>query len=659
MGKYLIRILKQPQKRWGMIVTAAVLVLAFVGSYQYYGDVRYAEEVNPERLWSAVFYSAVKLYAFSATVSPGRATPLCYEIAKWTAPLCTAYWIFQLAESMFRHQIGVLKRFLRRKKEIIVFGYNDKSDVFLKNLVKEKGRERRIILVTERLLEKEQKLAVERSGVLIYQLDSLTEQGTGVLRAYERLHLERAGELALFDENPAWNFTVFTRLLELTSREKKGGAWRRLAGKIICAVWCEDKVMKKVITDAYDEFEGAKPFNLRVFSMAEMAADDLMERLPLFENCLKQAADKTKKREPEAIFEEIPLPHILIAGFGVYGQAVFERAVLTGNLSDRSKVSGYERLRITVMDRDIGRCREFVRERYPGLNKLCRVEYIEGDIRSEYCVKRLLELPKVTYLAVCTSDQLVGISALECLGRRIAAMETERADWDSIPVKAALAVRMKKDNAVVDFCLGERKGVFGKAVSFGTESMLLTYANVMRSVQEEQAREFNYLYVKAGAGVWGETVSETKEELWGRLSFEKKESCRAQVRSLPYFKALLAWLPELPGQKEFLKPEEDADSFLKKLEGYSWLDALAAQEHRRWNGFCYSYGYAGYTADSRKKGKECWIEGGEGLIFGKVHPCLIEDWEEMKRDAYARERIIYDVCSLYVYSQAEFAISRD
>lgn len=655
MGKYLIRILKQPQKRWGMIVTAAVLVLAFVGSYQYYGDVRYAEEVNPERLWSAVFYSAVKLYAFSATVSPGRATPLCYEIAKWTAPLCTAYWIFQLAESMFRHQIGVLKRFLRRKKEIIVFGYNDKSDVFLKNLVKEKGRERRIILVTERLLEKEQKLAVERSGVLIYQLDSLTEQG--MLRTYERLHLERAEELALFDENPAWNFTVFTKLLELASREKKSGVWGRLAGKIICAVWCEDKVMKKVITDAYDEFEGPKPFNLRVFSMAEMAADDLMERLPLFENCLMWADDKAEQKGTEAIFEEIPLPHVLIAGFGVYGQAVFERALLTGNLSDRSKVPGYEKLRITVIDRDISRCREFVRERYPGLSNLCRVEYIEGDIRSEQCVKRLLELPKVTYLAVCTSDQLVGISALERLGRRIAAMETERSDGNYIPVKTALAVRMKKDSAVVDFCLGERKGIFGGAVSFGTEEALLTYANVMRSVQEEQARKFNFLYEKTRAGIWGETVSETKEELWGKLGFEKKESCRAQVRSLPYFKALLARFPELPGQKEFLKPEEDAAGFLKKLEEYSWVAALAAQEHRRWNGFCYSYGYAGYASDSRKKGKECWIEGKDGLIFGKVHPCLIEDWNEMKQDVYARERIIYDVCSLYVYSQAEFAIS--
>lgn len=658
MGKYVIRNLKQPQKRWGMIVTAAVLVLAFVGSYQYYGNACYAGAAVPERLWSAVLYSTLKLYAFSATVDPGVATPICYEIAKWIAPLCTAYWIFQLAESIFRHQAGILKRFLRRKKEIFVFGYNEKSELFMQNLVREKGRERRIILVTDQPLKKEQRLAAERRGILIYQVDSFAGREPGDLRMLERLHPERAEELALLGQDAAWNFTVFTRLLELASQEKKTGTWSRLAGKIVCAVWCEDKVMKRVITDVYDEFEGPKPFNLRVFGMAEMAADDLMERLPLFQNCLDWAEQNTRGKA-ETFFENIPLPHVLIAGFGKYGQAVFERAVLTGNLSDRSRVKGYEKLRITIMDRDIGRCKELVSERYPGLKHICQVEYIEGDMRSEQSLKELLELPRVTWLAVCTSDQLVGIGALERLGRRIAALETEDSGGALAGLKTALAVRMKKDSAVVEFCLGERKGIFSEAVSFGTEISLLTYDKVMRSGQEEQAREFNFLYQKVSAGIFGETVPETKEELWGRLNFEKKESCRAQVRNLPYFKALLANFPELPGRREFLEQEKDADLFLTKLEKYPCLEALAAQEHRRWSGFCYSYGYVGYTPEPSQKGKECWIKEGEDWIFGRVHTCLIEDWETMKTDSLARKTIIYDVCGLYTYAQAEFAISEE
>lgn len=645
MEKHLIHLLKQPQKRWAIIVTAAVLIPALIGSYQYYSDVRYTDTVIPERLWSAVFYSTVKLYAFSSTVEPGKATPLCYEIAKWMAPLCTGYWIFQLAESMFRHQLGVMKRFLKRKKEIIVFGYNGNSQIFLQNLVREKGRERRIILVAERPLEKEQRLTVERMGILIYQIEALAEQ-TPLIHTLKRLHTERAEELALFGEDAAWNFTVLTKLLEMTSQGKKADIWKKLAGKILCAVWCEDKVMKEVITDAYDEFKGPKPFNLRVFSMAEMAADDLMERLPLFENCLEWAAGNAEQTAAESFFEQIPLPHILIAGFGRYGQSVFERAVLTGNLSDRSKVTGHERLRITIMDKNISRCRELVREQYPGLANLCRVEYIEGDLRSELSAKKLLELPRITYLAICTSDQLVGISTLERLGRRIAAMDTGR----TIRMKASIAVRMKQDSSAVDFRLDEGKEIFRRVVSFGTEARLLTYGNVMKSRQEEQAREFNFLYQKVQADMLGQAVSETKEELWSCLSFEKKESCRAQVQNLPYFKALLAGFPSLPEQKKFLANGNETGHFLEKLAEYPWLEMLAAQEHRRWLGFCYSYGYAGYDPDSRKKGKECWIEGADGWIFGRVHPCLLEDWEDMKRDGLARGMIIYDVCSLYVYS---------
>ena len=69
--------------------TAVVTFLAISGSYQYY--TQYVEGVSSDRLWSAVLFSAAKLYAFSPTVNAGAATPVFYEIAKWTAPLCTAY----------------------------------------------------------------------------------------------------------------------------------------------------------------------------------------------------------------------------------------------------------------------------------------------------------------------------------------------------------------------------------------------------------------------------------------------------------------------------------------------------------------------------------------------------------------------------------------
>ena len=39
-------------------------------------------------------------------------------------------------------------------------------------------------------------------------------------------------------------------------------------------------------------------------------------------------------------------------------------------------------------------------------------------------------------------------------------------------------------------------------------------------------------------------------------------------------------------------------------------------------------------------------ETGEKL-YGRVHNCLIEDWEALKRDPYGASTIIYDVCAVY------------
>ena len=81
---------------WGFM--GVTLFMALIGSYQYYTD--YVPTVVQERLYSTVIYSTLQLYLFSPTVDTGEATPILYEAAKWTAPLCTAYWIFKLLECL-------------------------------------------------------------------------------------------------------------------------------------------------------------------------------------------------------------------------------------------------------------------------------------------------------------------------------------------------------------------------------------------------------------------------------------------------------------------------------------------------------------------------------------------------------------------------------
>ena len=83
-----------------MAFTAVTFGIALIGSVEYYTQARYAGEVVYERLPSTILFSVIKLYAFSPTVSTGVPTPLCYEAAKWLAPLCTAYWLLRALEQV-------------------------------------------------------------------------------------------------------------------------------------------------------------------------------------------------------------------------------------------------------------------------------------------------------------------------------------------------------------------------------------------------------------------------------------------------------------------------------------------------------------------------------------------------------------------------------
>lgn len=651
-----MRTFKNHNRKWSIIITVLVLLLAFIGSYQYYNDPLYVGTVVPDRLWSSVLYSAMKLYAFSSTVGPGKNTPLTYEIAMWLAPLCTAYWIFQILESLFRHQICIVHRVFSSKKQIIVFGYNEKSSIFLQNLITSQKKRRCITLISKNELARDTRLMLERNHVLIYQMDLLEDSDFLLKQDFDQLHLENAAEVVLFYEDATRNFALLNKLLALVEREGPSSTWRRLEGSIYCSVFCEDRIMRKIITDYYDGVQSPKPFDIHLFAMAEIAADALVQAHPFYENCLswsrQQAAANGK--DINELLEHTPQPHVLIVGFGSYGQAVFEKALLTGILSDRSKIPGYEQLRITILDENIQQCQNILETQYPGIHNICRVSCIEGDAGSIRVIRELAKLPSITYAVICLSGQTCGINILERLQSCLCAQESSARSL-SPRFDVPIAIRMKTDDAVIRCRYQSKSGAAPgiRITSFGTDRELLTYEHVVKSQLEESAKAFHALYQRISAQINGQAPdNSTVQEMWNRLSFEKKESCRAQVLNVPWFCELLSMLPPLPDKQKTLAGGERTEEFLRRLAAQPALKALSMLEHRRWCGFCYAYGYAGSTELPSEKGREHWITTEDLSLFGKVHPCLITDWDIFLRTEYNRKTVIYDVCSIYSYAEA-------
>lgn len=622
--------------------TAAVTFLAVAGSYQYY--TQYVEGISPDRLWSAVLFSAAKLYAFSPTVNAGAATPAFYEIAKWTAPLCTAYWLFRMLDALLRHRLEILSRFFRRQKQLVIFGYNRESEAFLHNLLQENSaNRRRLMLVTEDPLEQEQRLSLEKKHILVWHKGLAEDDHSPSEKKWMQRWLGKCSEIILFYEDATINFILLRRLMAMPFKNNTEEKIR------LCSLRCEDKSMKRIITNYYDEYTGSRLFDLNLFSMPEIAAADLFREEPLYRNCLARAADRIKAGTLQAdqVLEQIPNPHLLIAGFGRYGQAVLEEALLMGRISCRSKVENYETLRVTIIDSDPNLCRNIIEARYPRADRLCTIHYIACEIGNPTVEQELDRLPPVTYAAVCFSDQAVNIRALEKLCRYFRITRKLREEEYCFAGEVPVAVRMKINGSIIRYLtVQERNGGQPGYIlrDFGTEKRILTHRNVTRFHLEEEARRFNAAY----AALQREPVPGC-EELWNKLSFEKKESNRAQVRSLPYMSALLSLLPALPPEKKILSEGKDFHRLSELLRENPLLEALAAQEHCRWCGFCYTYGYVGRWPDRAEKGKEHRIFENGRQYYGMVHYCLIDDWEQMKADPDARETIIYDICAIYGY----------
>jgi len=681
-------------KKISIGITVVVIILAFIGSYQYYTG--YVEEVVYDRLWSSVVFSALQLYLFSPTVGPGSATPICYEIAKWTAPLCTAYWIFRAVESLFHHEAAVFRRMKSRRKQILVFGYNETSGIFLQNLEKDK-KDYFPVLIADQNLEKETRLSLERAGILVYQADLTGRELSKNEEKFRHFHVEEADEIILFYEDPTWNFTLLKQLTEWAQKAGRTGAKGR-PKEVSCAVWCEDPTMKKIITDYYDQLEGKRPWNLNIFGLPEMAAWELFEREPLYKNCLewaKKAAgepDARAEREPDSgktdagtFMEKIPQPHLLIIGFGRYGQAVFENALLTGVLSDRSKVPGFEKLRVTIIDKEAAWCRQLVESKYPRIDKICHMDYIDSDISCARMEKLLFRLPQVTYIAVCFSDQTACVNTMEKAQTYLSAAE-------ACQIEIPVAVRMKTDGDIIQYW-NPGQETHDKRFSFGNMKQILTREHVIRPHVEEAAKEYHveYQWLQEhifGAGTFGPQNSgqqnsgqqrsgpqrsgpqsldpqnsnsvleneasykrNKKDEFWNSLSYELKESCRAQVLNRRYFQELQKQLGELPKQEEALT--FDIRALFQTFSRYPALELLAALEHKRWCTFCYCRGYVGYHPDEKEKRRIHVLEQDGEVFCGKVHNCLIDDWEEMKADEKVNGTIIYDACSVYGYIKSK------
>ena len=680
-------LIRRNRKRLGTFLTAAAVLLAFVGSWQYYSDAAYAGNVVHDRLPSTVLYSVIKLFTFAPTVSVGAPTPICYEAAKWIAPLCTGYWIFSAAEAVLRNRFEKLYRRIGRKKQTAVIGFNEESITYIRNGKKD-GQD--FVLFTESPMEEEQRIRLEREHIPVEDMWELEDAGAADKKKLKRF-FSTFSEAVLFSEDSLYNFSVLKNLMDHIESCPEGhdSGTRGFP----CLLRCEDRLSEKLITEYCDSKKGRATIDVRLFDISGIAAGELFMREPLYKNCLEILKSDKKVSDPvntnaghddeTGMLRWIPDPHVLIAGFGSYGKAVLREVLLTGELSPFSAVKGYERLRITIIDRDARGAKEYIETSYPRMARIGDLEIIDADIGSMEVERRLERLPLPTYTVICFEDTGLSIAALKKLRSFFGLRRRElhgTTEYEACGITVTLAVRAEKGSRELMELLKMERELQDPCMitAFGDMSDILFRNNIADPELEKEAADFNYTYTRLERMMYGgsgkpkedrtefvcadntgenglnryEIDSETAEA-WEKLRYEKKESNRAQARNRPYIRALLKLLPPLPDKRELLCTDGGTERILRKLEEYPWLDMLTAWEHRRWCNFHYASGYVGFDPDPDKKGSFGKIVGEDGQVYyGKVHNCLIDDWAEMKKDTYAASTIIYDICAIYACENA-------
>ena len=631
-------------RRIEVFITFTVIIMAVIGSAEYYSA--YVTGVPADRFAFTVIFSVIGLFTIQPTVPVGIATPLIFELARLLAPVCTLYWLFSFIESMFHHAAGIFERRLYTGHQIAVIGYAEHSKIFLQNLIsenrlqKDKMQRRKITLITDYEFEMMEKRALEEEDVLIY--------AENADRPFGKFHPEEMEEIVLFQEDPGVNFTWLSRI----GQHIAGIPAERRRKVINCAVYCEDKDIRSIFADYHDSLK-VPELRLNIFGINDMITTDLLGKAPVYGNCLEVLQTKlaeAKRQGKELTAAErlsvIPQPHVVIAGFGRCGQELLEKVLISGSLTTHSAVTAHKRLRITIIDIRAGKARNIVETRYPAISRICDITYIDDDIRNISAFDKLAELPQPGFIAICIPD---GIQAVRTAKRFIDytdAPELMTMEKEEIYSYVTIAVRAETEDEMAGFLSLQYDPARARLTLFGNENRILTHDHLFRYGVEEDAEHFNDVYQHISAAL----DPDMNITGWDSLSYEKKESSRAQALNRPYFSKLISLLPELPAQEEIIHPWPVNDELMKKLTEYPVLDELAGLEHQRWDNFSYSQGYIGYTADRTQKGK-VHVTRDRDFRMGKVHPTLIDDWAEMKQNAYAAGTIIYDLCGIYGYSR--------
>jgi hypothetical protein len=330
-----------PGRRWvvlGAIVFVAAAGLGYLGFVQYY-----REAGQPISQWDLIYLT---LHLF------GIQSELVHEVVPWMlvagrmlAALFTMSALLLAFGSLCRDEIRVF-RLGHSKRHVVVCGVGDKASALIRDL---RAKRRRIVAIDLNTC-KHSMHSMDSANLFALEDDATQPE------CLEYARVRTAGEVFITTGNDSLNIEIASQVINLV---RNLGRARRF-GRLACHVHLVDRKTSELFHQHQVFREAAVQVDVRTFNVYENAARLLWRRYLLV-------------RGPLAVTDRRRM-HVVIGGLGQMGEAVLLRVVKSGHYANGCKPA------ITVVDRNVAAVQGRILYRYPRLETLCDLDFVEAEI---------------------------------------------------------------------------------------------------------------------------------------------------------------------------------------------------------------------------------------------------------------------------------------
>ena len=481
---------------------------------------------------------------------------LCYFLA----PLITAKYIAQFVGYIVKEKL-IDFNFSGKKKRILIIGYNDYVEKFLKNTLysdKNKTTEKiKLLVLHKKDIPEKTKFRFQMSGVSFQKYEKLDYENRNDSKLFLNwIKPKKIKHIILFEEKGMDNVSNYCFLLKCFEQENNSGFEDGL--KIDCNYNLSQ--VEELIWDCFDKKKLNLKYSMNTFSIPMLRAQSVLENTPIYNNVIGENGE----------CKDI---HLLIIGFGRMGRRFFKRAINESVVSEKNNII------VDIIEKDISKIKDYLGNvdiSYYGSEENTihiNSDVVEGDLKIRFhavdvkdkllieCMESVSCSKPFTYIAICIDNPEAGVSCM------LSVEDYLQRSKQNVPVL------MRMDSGQQ---LKELESIYSNLKLVPGDDEILSMENIHSSELETISNEIhkndsNEQKSKAAVAYQIESRKyrvlhfNAKKSVYEKLSDSEKE-----------------YMKEIFTSNEYTIDEQHKE-FINRIDDNKLLFKLGAIEHRRWS----------------------------------------------------------------------------